>query len=221
MIILGIDTCDNTAACALCSGEDVIADFSFKAKRSHSQVILPLVTQMLEMTGYTLQDIDAFAAVSGPRSYTGLRIGISTVQGLCYGLDKPCVGVSALEALAYNYFTFRPDSAVCAVMHARADLYYFAEFVNGKRTCEDCMKSSADIYSYISSRSADMILLGDTENLELSRNCIIPPKAFSERSAVSLCRAAMTHGFTSADKLAPDYLQLVKAEKDLLDKINN
>ena len=85
MLILGIDTSGLTAACALWQDGEILSEVSFKAKKTHSQVILPLVKKMLLDADKTLSDVDVFAAVKGPGSYTGLRIGIAAVQGLCSG----------------------------------------------------------------------------------------------------------------------------------------
>lgn len=213
MLILGIDTCDSTAACALCNENGAAAEFSFKTERAHSQVILPLVKQMLSHAGYDLKDVDAFAAVSGPGSYTGLRIGIAAVQGICYALDKPCAGVSALEALYFNIYPL--DSTQTAVfMHARRDLWYFALFANGERLCPDCIKSADEIRELLSGEKS-VLCIGDTEGLELPPCCICLPPYHSRRSAASLCFAAMKKGFGEPSLLLPDYLQATKAEKDL------
>ncbi len=216
MLVLGIDTCDSTASCALCSESGAIAEFSFVTERTHSQVILPLVKQMLSHTGHTLSDVDGFAAISGPGSYTGLRIGIAAVQGICYALDKPCAGVSALEALSFNLCpASHSDPAAAVFMHARQDLYYFAEFCGGERQCEDQIRSADSITEHLASAGKSYICLGDTANIALPENCITASPLYSRRSAASLCFAAMQQGFSDPSQLSPDYLQPTKAEKDL------
>lgn len=124
LLVIGIDTSGKTASCALCTEDAVLAQNTFVTKLTHSQVILPMVKKMLEDSGKKLEEIDGFAAVSGPGSYTGLRIGISAVKGICFALDKPCAGVSALESLAYNFSG--TDTVICSVMHARQNLVYSA-----------------------------------------------------------------------------------------------
>ena len=217
MTILGIDTCDKTAAAAIMRDGEVLAEAAFMTGRTHSQVILPLAKRCLSDAGLTLNDMDAFAAITGPGSYTGLRIGISAVQGICYALGKPCIGVSALEALAANV-PVMPQTTVFTIMHARQDLYYFAEYANDKTITEPCIMNSSDITRYMSCRSANVIPIGDTDGIELTANCIALPKVYSRRTAVSLCAAAMHHDPISADQLLPDYLQITKAEKDLIEK---
>ena len=215
MIVLGIDTCSDTASAALCSEEKVIAEFSFSTRNTHSQVILPLVRDMLDRTGLTFENVDGFAAITGPGSYTGLRIGISSVKGICFALGKKCCGVSALEALAYN---IQGDGVICALMHARADLMYAAFFRGCERLTEDRIVSAEELSRQIAGFGEKVICVGDCGKMTLPGNAVAASPVHSRRSAASMCFAAMAHGFDTPDKLMPDYLQVTKAEKDLAEK---
>ncbi len=217
MLILGIDTCGLTAACALWQDGEILSEVSFKAKKTHSQVILPLVKKMLSDADKTLSDVDVFAAVKGPGSYTGLRIGIAAVQGICFALDKPCVGVSALEALAENIPPL-PGFKVCTLMHARKDLYYTALFEEGKRCMPDSILSADELYSLLEGEKKNIICISDTDDVRLPSGCTRAPKVYCRRSGASLCSAAAKHDFCSAELLLPEYLQPTKAEKDLSEK---
>ncbi|MBQ5316437.1 MAG: tRNA (adenosine(37)-N6)-threonylcarbamoyltransferase complex dimerization subunit type 1 TsaB [Oscillospiraceae bacterium] len=217
MLILGIDTCGTTAACALCSETEVISECSFLTEHTHSQVILPLAQKVLSDAEKTLKDVDIFAAVSGPGSYTGLRIGISAVQGMCYALDRKCVGVSALEALAYNAVC--ADSVICAVMHARQRLMYAAFFradgMTVKRLTPDEIADADELAARIAACGEKVICVGDHAMLALPDNAMPAPASQNGRSAVSLCFAGLAHEPCSPELLLPDYLQVTKAEKDL------
>lgn len=216
MTILGIDTCDKTAAAAIMTDGKVTAETAFVTGRTHSQVILPLAKRCLQDVGLSLSDMDVFAAVSGPGSYTGLRIGIAAVQGICYALDKPCVGVSALECLAYGVSAF--EGTVCAVMHARQRLMYNAFFsVSGRqvhRLSADCITDADELVRAMGAYD-DVMVTGDVSLLDLG-GIRCAPELLRRRSAASLCAAAMQHEPVTADRLLPDYLQITKAEKDLL-----
>ncbi|MBQ5311122.1 MAG: tRNA (adenosine(37)-N6)-threonylcarbamoyltransferase complex dimerization subunit type 1 TsaB, partial [Oscillospiraceae bacterium] len=163
MLVFGIDTCGTTAACALCTETEVLSESAFLTEHTHSQVILPLAEKVLADAGRTLAEVDIFAAVSGPGSYTGLRIGISAVQGMCYALDKKCVGVSALEALAYNAACAK--SVICAVMHARQQMMYGAFFradgVRAERLTPDEIIDADELVSRIAAYGEDVICIGD------------------------------------------------------------
>ncbi|MBP3761189.1 MAG: tRNA (adenosine(37)-N6)-threonylcarbamoyltransferase complex dimerization subunit type 1 TsaB, partial [Ruminococcus sp.] len=122
MLILGIDTSGKTASAALFDSDNEIfvAENTVYTQKTHSQVIMPIVKNILAQTGKTMQDINLIAAADGPGSYTGLRIGVAAVKAMSFALDVRCCGVSTLKALAYNNIAFR--GVICSVMKARAEL---------------------------------------------------------------------------------------------------
>lgn len=229
MLVLGIDTSGKTASCALCTEDTVLAQNTFVTKLTHSQVIMPMCKKMLSDAGKTLSDVEGFAAVSGPGSYTGLRIGIAAVKGLCFGSDKKCAGISSLMSLAYNYKGIFPEGScefvIFPVMHARQNLVYNALFTaDGNRMIrerDDCITPENKLIEELSSASRNVILTGDyaetlysTVKEKNSRISIAPP-TLRAPLASSLCYAAMDIGFITADELNAEYLQITKAEKDL------
>ena len=219
LLVIGIDTSGKTASCALCTEDAVLAQNTFVTKLTHSQVILPMVKKMLEDSGKKLEEIDGFAAVSGPGSYTGLRIGISAVKGICFALDKPCAGVSALESLA----------VICSVMHARQNLVYSAFFEsdylgNVERLSKDEIITVEELASRLNecARKGAVVCTGDysAEAVKAADNEMVFRAAplLNSPLASSLCFAAMKKGFSSPDCLNAEYMQITKAEKDLIDK---
>ena len=102
MKILAIDTSALTATVAILSEDTLLGEISTTTKLTHSQTIMPMIDELLKKVNLDISDIDLFACSEGPGSFTGLRIGIGTIKGLAYGLGKPVVGVSTLEALAHN-----------------------------------------------------------------------------------------------------------------------
>ncbi len=224
MLVMGIDTSGKTASCALCSEDTVLARNTFVTKLTHSQVILPMVKKMLADAGKSLSDIDGFAAVSGPGSYTGLRIGISAVKAICFALDKKCAGISALESLAYNFAG--TDTTVCSVMHARQNLVYTAFFRTSSdgivtRLTDDVIITLDELSARLNERAAagKIICTGDysaeTVSAAANGNVLKAAPALDAPMATSLCYAAMAHGFDTAEKLCAEYMQITKAEKDL------
>ena len=126
-MILGIDSSAISAGCALMDSDGrIIAEQFLNTKHTHSQTLLPMVESMLKCAGVKVSDLDAAAVTVGPGSFTGLRIGVSTVKGMCYGAGKKCVGISSLEAIAYN-FTGTDGTIVCC-MDARCGQVYNAIF---------------------------------------------------------------------------------------------
>ncbi len=125
--ILGLDTSGKVASAAILdTGQDLLlAERSLYTTRGHSQIMMPMVENLLTDCGMTVQDVDCYAVAVGPGSYTGLRIGIAAVQGMAMVHNTPCIGVSTLEAMAARIF---PARHILTVMHARADLFYCAWF---------------------------------------------------------------------------------------------
>lgn len=101
MITLALDTSTRTGGCAVLRGDDVLADVPGDAARSHAERLPGDLMTALARAQLTLRDVDVFAVATGPGSFTGLRVGIATMQGLALAGDRPLVGVSVLDALAH------------------------------------------------------------------------------------------------------------------------
>ncbi len=122
MKLLAVNTATPRCGVAVVDEERVSAHFVIDSRQTHARQLLPLIDQTLAISGLALSDLDGFAVVRGPGSFTGLRIGISTVKGLAAACDKPLTGVSSLDALA---FPFRECAEpVCALIDARKDEVY-------------------------------------------------------------------------------------------------
>jgi len=98
-------------------------------KNAHSLELMPFVEQCLEDENLSVQDLEAISVSSGPGSYTGLRIGVSTAKGLAYALDLPIIGVSAMESLAKKVLNNGVESGhIIPVLDARRMEVYFQVF---------------------------------------------------------------------------------------------
>jgi tRNA threonylcarbamoyladenosine biosynthesis protein TsaB len=124
MITLAIDTATKTAGVALLRDETILVEYFFNLTVNHSETVLPAVHQGLALTGIGVDGVDLFALTVGPGSFTGLRIGASTVKGLALATGKPVVGVSSLEALAYNAVDY--PGLICPMLDARKGEVYAA-----------------------------------------------------------------------------------------------
>ena len=98
MLILAFESSARPASAALVRDGKLLAQSLQCSALTHSRTLLPMAEDLLRNTGVTLSDLDAIAVAHGPGSFTGIRIGVSTVKGLCWGAEKPCIGVSTLEA---------------------------------------------------------------------------------------------------------------------------
>ena len=126
MIVLAVDSTENVAAAAITEDERLIGEYVLNCKNTHSETLLPMVESLLKSARISPSDIDLFACSAGPGSFTGVRIGVSLIKGLAFGSEKPCMGVSSLEALAYNFLG--TDGVVCPVLDARRGQLYNAIF---------------------------------------------------------------------------------------------
>ncbi len=109
--ILAIDTATNSGGAALSRNGEVIASLMVKTPLEYAEKILYLVDFLLEQHRLKLEEMDCFAVATGPGSCTGVRVGLATVKGFCQGLNKPAVGLSTLEALAYRFGWLHPRVA--------------------------------------------------------------------------------------------------------------
>jgi tRNA threonylcarbamoyladenosine biosynthesis protein TsaB len=124
MRILAVDTSTQTGSVAVLEADTLLAEVAVTSKETHGKRLMPAIDDTLKMAGLTIEDCEGFAVTIGPGSFTGLRIGVSTVKGLGFATKKPVTGVSTLDALAYQFPLF-PDT-VCPVLDARKGQIYAA-----------------------------------------------------------------------------------------------
>ena len=232
MIILALDSTAQTGAVALCRDEKLIASFTLNTGNTHSETLLPSVEVVLKLGDMTVDDVDLFAISKGPGSFTGVRIGAATVKGMAFGKDKPCIGVSTLEALAYNLRGF--SGIACPVMNARRSQVYNALFrvENGKieRLCPDRAIALTELAEELAAYGDTPIYLsGDgydmTREALASCNLGNTPEELIYQSgySVAMCAlAAYEAGERTTDaELVPTYLRLPQAERERLEKEQN
>lgn len=142
--LLAIDTSGPVCGVAILVDGAVAYEAATVNKMTHSVNLLPMIDAALTATGLTLMDMDRLACVTGPGSFTGVRIGVSTLKGLAHGASregddgKPCVAVDALEAMAAGAGDF--DGVICPIQDARAGQVYGAAFRNGEVRPERLME---------------------------------------------------------------------------------
>jgi tRNA threonylcarbamoyladenosine biosynthesis protein TsaB len=117
MFTLAIECATKSVGLALLDGEDVRAELYLSLERHHAEVLLPALDKLFSMAGLTAGCVDLLACTIGPGSFTGLRIGVSTIKGLALATGKPVVGVSTLETLAMNAVPF--PHLICPMLDAR------------------------------------------------------------------------------------------------------
>jgi tRNA threonylcarbamoyladenosine biosynthesis protein TsaB len=131
--VLALDTATETGGVALLDGGVLRAQAQVRVAKTHANRLWDTIFFLLEQTGWGLEDIDLWAVSTGPGSFTGLRIGIATVKGLAFATQKPVMGISTLEALAFS-FPFCPY-LICSLIDARQKEVFcgfFKSTPNGK-----------------------------------------------------------------------------------------
>lgn len=111
MKLLCVDTTGVSCSVAVQGEGKTLCEISIHQKITHSRKLMPAIDQALGFSSLTMADIDGFAVCRGPGSFTGLRIGISTIKGLCAGTGKPGCGISSLWALCAGLLPFLPRDA--------------------------------------------------------------------------------------------------------------
>ncbi|MBQ2835395.1 MAG: tRNA (adenosine(37)-N6)-threonylcarbamoyltransferase complex dimerization subunit type 1 TsaB [Clostridia bacterium] len=125
MKILSIDTASDLCTVAVLEDENCIKEIIVDDARNHSEKIMPVIEQSLSEANLTLKDINLLVCDKGPGSFTGIRIGVGTVLAFQDTLGIPCVGISSLEALAYNV---KENGLICSLIDAKNNNVYFGLF---------------------------------------------------------------------------------------------
>lgn len=218
MLLLSVDSSAVTASAALTDGEAVIKSELINKGLTHSETLLPLIEGVMQ--GYEYSSLDAIAVSAGPGSFTGIRIGIATVKGIAFPFDIPCIPVSTLEAIAYN---FADESAVvCAVMDARRMQFYNALFKieNSRvvRITEDKARPFEEIESTLKQYSR-VIVSGDGAELFCKSssldNIILADEEKRYQCGVGVSKCAQNKKKINPSSLMPVYLRQSQAEREL------
>lgn len=227
MLILAFESSAKAASVALCREGEFIAQYTQCTSLTHSRTLLPMAEDMLKNTGISLSGVDAFACAHGPGSFTGIRIGVSTVKGLAWALNKPCIGVSTLEAMAWNGVS--AGGYICPVMDARRSQVYNAifEIQNGVpvRITDDRPISLQELLLEVQALSHPVFLTGDGSEItakafsDAGVAFRTAPSNLSMQSAWGVCMAVCSKQPCSADELTPVYLRLSQAERERLERL--
>ena len=126
MKILAVDTATKSCSVAAVQGPKTLAEFTFVSNQTHSKHLMDMIQTVLNISKLAVMDLDGLVVTLGPGSFTGLRIGLSSLKGLAAASGKPIVGVSTLEALAMQFaFTNLP---IYPLLDAKRGEVYFARY---------------------------------------------------------------------------------------------
>ena len=138
MKILAVDTATKSCCVAIVDKDSLLAEITNVREQTHSKHLMDMINTAVDLSGLKLTDLDGFAVTRGPGTFTGLRIGISSVKGLAVASGKPVVGVSSLDALALQ--ASLSPYLICPLLDARRGEVYFSRY----RIKDGCLKKEIE-----------------------------------------------------------------------------
>ena len=226
MKILALETSGSNCSVALIDEEKVIADFNCNTGTTHSQNLMPLIDTLLKQTNLTLDNIDLLACCQGPGSFTGIRIGISTIKAFSDAQNIPVIGITSLESLAYNI----PKSGyIVSLIDAKNDNVYYSLFKNNNGQYEKADEYKSDniqnILTSLSNYNTSFIFVGTGAQLhhdliaQTYPNSQFANETQNIQTSISIGKSAYNkfkNGiYGDSNSLLPIYLKKSQAERNL------
>ena len=225
MKILALDTSTTHSSCSVMEDNNIVGDFSINQSMSHNEILLVMVDEVLKKLNIDIEDIDLFVAVTGPGSFTGIRIGVTVVKALAMALNKPIVAVNTLEALSFGVFS---DKKKIPLIDARGERVYYGvyEGINNKNIVAPALLTIDELLEEFSDKG-EFVFVGDCVNLYKDRilenkNFEITPACLNSCISRNACVIGKQK-FESGDisdcfNLSPEYVRLSQAQRDMENK---
>ncbi len=226
MKILAIDSSSKPASACVAEDSHILSEVYVNNGFTHSKTLMNVAKDAVDFSGLTVKDIDLIACVTGPGSFTGIRIGVACAKGIAFPNNIPCIGISTLEAMAYNASSF--DGYVCAVMDARCSQVYTAIFKvhygSVERLTPDRAISIDELISELNLLDDTVYLFGDGAHLiknktDSERFILTNENIRFQRASGALLAALNKKDYIAPDELVPVYLRLPQAERELKNKL--
>lgn len=227
MYILGIDTSTMTGGAALLRGEELVGESILNIRTTHSERLIPALDELLGHARVKLQEIGLISAVTGPGSFTGLRIGLATAKGLGYALGIPLVGVTTLEAFGWQFKIF--PGIVVPLIDARRRSAFWQAFQGGEALTEPGHADLDQVLAWCAARpDAHFLFVGDgavnyRQEIEAGLNAasfapaalsLLRPSAAAHRGYLRFLNGEASDAFA----LNPTYMRLTEAERKWQDR---
>ncbi|WP_455100479.1 tRNA (adenosine(37)-N6)-threonylcarbamoyltransferase complex dimerization subunit type 1 TsaB [Parvimonas micra] len=225
MKILAIDTSTTHSSCAVMEDNNIVGDYSINQSMSHNEILLVMVDEMLKKLNIDIEDIDLFVAVTGPGSFTGIRIGVTVVKALAMALNKPIVAVNTLEALSFGVFS---DKKKIPLIDARGERVYYGvyEGLENKNIVAPALLTIDELMDEFSDKG-EFVFVGDCVNLYKERilenkNFEVTPACLNScisRNACVIGKQKFENGdISDCFNLSPEYVRLSQAQRDMENK---
>lgn len=227
MKILAVDTSSSVAAAAVVDNEKLLGEYILNHKKTHSHKLMPMIKEMLDSLELTPYDIDVFAASNGPGSFTGLRIGVTTIKSMAYAVNKPVIGVCTLDALAYS--VSESKNIICPIMDARNGQVYTALYKWDNNMPHSITRYMgvhvSELVELIKGEKQPVIFIGDAVDIhkvyfesKLGDMCKFAPTNLMYRTAWSVAQIAVVKAVNGEQQscfdMVPYYLRKSQAERE-------
>ena len=217
MNVLAMDTSGRALGVGVLKAGQPMCEMIVLGAKNHSATLMPMVDRALDQSGITIEDINLIACVTGPGSFTGVRIGVSAAKALAYACGVRCVGVNALEALSVLPFT----GTVCAMLDARNNQVYTALFRGGERLCPDEAITLEKCLTQTEEAGGALCFVGDgaiahADTIRARFGTAVIADGFHEIRPLAVARTALRDISQSVDylQLKPHYLRASQAERE-------
>lgn len=229
MKILAVESSAKACSVALVQGDQLVAQVMQNKGLTHSKTLLPMIVSLLEQSETCLQDMDVLAVGVGPGSFTGLRIGVSTVKGLSFATKIPCAPCSTLESMAWQ-LSHLEGYTILSVMDARRNQVYHSRFLiknrRPQRLTPDGAVDLEELAKEVEGIPGPKMLVGDGSALASSFLMSVegPPAHLAQQQAWGV--AQVGRGLAEAGELVlgnnlqPVYHRLSQAERQRLELLS-
>lgn len=231
MRILGMDSSGLVASVALIEDDNLLAEYTVNYKKTHSQTLLPMLSEISKMIELDINSVDAIAVAGGPGSFTGLRIGAATAKGIGLALEKPLIHIPTVDGIAYNMCGHA--DVVCPLMDARRNQVYTGlyEFsANEMNTIKaQCAVGIDEIITAINELGRKVVFLGDGVSVfadYIKENCKVEyssaPAHMNKQRASAVAALGLEYlkngKCEPAAEFCPDYLRVSQAERERMER---
>jgi tRNA threonylcarbamoyladenosine biosynthesis protein TsaB len=222
MKILALDTSTSFSSLALSNGREIIVEYLLNTPRTHSVTLLPMIDKILRETETRIDEINAIAVANGPGSFTGLRIGLATAKGICYGQKIPLVAIPTLMSLANNIV--HSGRNICAILDAGRGSVYAAVY---SPQLNELIQPQIFTNGEFSKQIKDVILVGPCidkldisirNNFQLTSSHLNYPRAASLIDIIYKKDIKLNYDYQYIANLQPFYIRKSSAEEHFKNK---
>ena len=202
MNCLAVDTSGSHLTVVIVKGEEVFVKYIENCNLQHSVVLMPAIENLLEEAGLAVSDMDCFGCNVGPGSFTGIRIGVSTIKAFSYAFNKKVFGLTSFDVLAYN----KKGGRNLAVIDARHDNYYACGY-DGLNPLTSPTFASGEELNQLKSEFPYILTSSDIQ-LQ-NANCDV------KQGFINAVLGKISTATTEKESLVPLYVRKSQAEENL------